>query len=328
MLVSLRVVQGIAVGGEWGGAVLIAGEHAPKGRRMFFASFAQLGSPAALIVTLFGFRLVSSMPKAAFLSWGWRIPFLASVLLLVVGLLIRLGVSESPEFEKLRAAKRVAKVPVIEVVQTAWRRVLLAIAANALGIAGFYFTSTFMIAFTTQYLGLSKALVLDCLLIVTVCQFCLLPVAARLAETVGESRFLLWTSGLSMLTPYFMFVLVDTKRTVIMTIGIATSVVIMTSFYAVIAGFVIGLFPTRVRYSGISLAYQFSGATFGGLTPLIGTVLAEQFKGHWWPLAVFYTVIAGTSFLAVWVLTRMNRTDAGYVEGDLQVAGQVATRTS
>jgi MFS family permease len=318
MLVFLRILQGIAVGGEWGGAVLIAGEHAPKGRRTFFASFAQLGSPAALIVTLLAFRAATAMPKEAFLSWGWRVPFLASVVMLVVGLLIRLGVKESPEFERLRDSQKIAEVPVIELLQTAWRRVALAIAANALGIAGFYFTSTFMIAFTTQYLGLARELVLDCLFVVAICQFCGQPIAALMAEKVGETRFLLWTAGLSMLTPYFMFALVDTKITAIMIIGIATSVVIMASFYAVMAGFVSGTFPTRVRYSGISLAYQFSGATFGGLTPLIGTVLAEQFKGHWWPLAIFYTVIAGSSFLGVLALIRMNRRETGYLEQDLE----------
>ena len=149
-----------------------------------------------------------------------------------------------------------------------------------------------------------------------------------MAEKVGEARFLLWTAGLSMLTPYFMFVLVDTKRTGIMIIGIATSVVIMASFYAVMAGFISGAFPTRVRYSGISLAYQFSGATFGGLTPLIGTVLAEQFKGHWWPLAVFYTLIAGTSFLGVWALIRMNKREVGYAEQDNELPVQVATQAN
>ena len=319
LLVSLRIVQGIAVGGEWGGAVLMAGEHAPKGRRMFFASFAQLGSPAGLIVSLLAFRAVTSMPKAAYLGWGWRLPFLASVFLLFVGLAIRLGVSESPEFEQLRSTQKTAKIPVIEVLRTAWRRVLLAIGANALGIAGFYFTSTFMIAFTTQYLGLPRAMVLNCLFIVAICQFCGQPLAALMAEKVGESRFLLWTSGLSMLTPYFMFSLVETKRGPIMIVGIATSVVIMASFYAVMAGFVSSAFPTRVRYSGISLAYQFSGATFGGMTPFIGTVLAEHFKGHWWPLGLFYTAIAGTSFVCVAGLMRMNRKYGNYGQQDIDL---------
>lgn len=325
LLVSLRVVQGIAVGGEWGGAVLMAGEHAPQGRRMFFASFAQLGSPAGLIVSLLAFRAIAFLPKAAYLGWGWRLPFLASALLVVVGLAIRLGVNESPEFERLRNTNKTVKLPVVEVLRTAWRRVLLAIGANALGIAGFYFTSTFMIAFTTQYLGLPKTIVLNCLFIVAVCQFCGQPIAALMAEKIGESRFLLWTSGLSMLTPYLMFSLVETKRTSIMTIGIATSVVVMASFYAVMAGFVSNAFPTRVRYSGISLAYQFSGATFGGMTPMIGTVLAEHFKGHWWPLAIFYTVIAGISFVCVAALISSNQKHGSFAEQDLELSSLAVT---
>ena len=153
----------------------------------------------------------------------------------------------------IRQQLKTAKVPVIEVLRTAWRRFLMAIGANALGIAGFYFTSTFMIAFTIQYLGLPRAMVLNCLFVVAICQFCGQPLAALMAEKVGDSRFLLWTSGLSMLTPYFLFSLVETKRVPIMIVGIATSVVIMASFYAVMTGFA-SIASPRVRYSGISLA--------------------------------------------------------------------------
>ncbi len=115
LLVLLRVVQGIAVGGEWGGAVLMAAEHAPKGRRTFFASFAQLGSPAGLILSLIAFRAVTSMPHEEFIAWGWRLPFLVSAVLLVVGVLIRMGVNESPEFERQKLSKRTVELPIAEV---------------------------------------------------------------------------------------------------------------------------------------------------------------------------------------------------------------------
>ncbi|MCX4165386.1 MULTISPECIES: MFS transporter [Paraburkholderia] len=299
LLVLLRVVQGIAVGGEWGGAVLMAGEHAPQGRRTFFASFAQLGSPAGLILSLIAFRAVTSMDKADFLSWGWRLPFLASSVLLVVGILIRLGVNESPEFQRVKDTSKTLKLPAAEVFRSASGLVLLCIGANTIGIAGVYFTNTFMIAYTTQYVGVARSLILDCLFAVAIIQFCVQPLAAWLAERIGGARFLKLAALCAMVSPYPMFLLVQRGSVVPMVIGIAIAVVCMASFYSVIAGFVSGVFDTRVRYSAISLSYQVCGAIAGGLTPLVGTWLAHRYTGAWWPLAVFYTCLAGISLLCI-----------------------------
>lgn len=308
LLVLLRIVQGIAVGGEWGGAVLMAGEHAPKGRRNFFASFAQLGSPAGLILSLLAFSAVTRLPEEALMSWGWRLPFLASALLLLVGLAIRLGVNESPEFlaSREQAAKSLRKeqAPVMQVLRTAWRPLLLCIGANTLGIAGVYFTNTFMIAYTTQQLEIPRSLILDCLFVVAIIQFCIQPLAAWSAEKVGATRFLCLVSVLAMASPYPMFVLVSSGQAPLMILGIALAVVCMASFYAVIAGYVSGMFETRVRYTAISLAYQVCGALAGGLTPLIGTWLAHRFIGQWWPMALFYSLIAAVSLICVLALSR------------------------
>jgi len=316
MLILLRVVQGIAVGGEWGGAVLMAGEHAPKGRRNFFASFAQLGSPAGLILSLLAFSAVTRLPEADLMNWGWRLPFLASALLLVVGLAIRLGVSESPEFLADKAlaedqrAKAVVKeqAPVLEVLKTSWRPLLLCIGANTLGIAGVYFTNTFMIAYSTQQLGLPRSLILECLFFVAIIQFCIQPVAAWIAEKIGATRFLCTMTILAMASPYPMFVLVSTAEAPLIIAGIALAVVCMASFYAVIAGYVSGMFDTRVRYTAISLAYQICGALAGGLTPLIGTWLAHEYAGQWWPMAVFYSLMAALSLVCVLALSRRHAT--------------------
>ncbi|QQZ40322.1 MHS family MFS transporter [Pseudomonas sp. SK3(2021)] len=308
LLILLRIVQGIAVGGEWGGAVLMAGEHAPKGRRNFFASFAQLGSPAGLILSLLAFSAVTRLPEEDLMSWGWRLPFLASALLLVVGLAIRLGVNESPEFlasrEQAHQAQRKEQAPVMEVLQGAWRPLLLCIGANTLGIAGVYFTNTFMIAYSTQQLGLPRSLILECLFVVAIIQFCIQPLAAWSAERLGATRFLCLVSLLAMASPYPMFVLVSSGQAPLIILGIALAVVCMASFYAVIAGYVSGMFETRVRYTAISLAYQVCGAVAGGLTPLIGTWLAHRFAGQWWPMALFYSLIATVSLLCVLALAR------------------------
>ncbi len=312
LLVLLRVVQGIAVGGEWGGAVLMAGEHSPdRNKRAFFASFAQLGSPAGLILSTVMFKIMTGMGDDVFLSWGWRVPFLFSAALLVVGFIIRLSVNESPDFLAEQEAKakqaRAERTPLLEVLTSAPGLLVLAVGANVLGIAGFYFTNTFMIAYTTQYLHFSRAVILDCLLLVSIMQFFITPLSAWIGYRIGNVRFLVITSFISLFTPYVMFTLVDKGTLTAITLGVGVAVLFMSAFYAVIAGYVSDCFPTRVRYTGISMAYQLSGAIFGGLTPLVGTILAEKFKGDWMPLAMLFTIISLLSLLSVLGLNAKRR---------------------
>ena len=316
-LVALRFIQGIAVGGEWGGAVLMASEHSPdQSKRTFLASFAQLGSPAGLILATLMFKLVTSFDDAAFLDWAWRVPFLFSALLLAIGFIIRLSVNESPDFLDEQARREKASknakataeaLPLKEVLKGAPGLLLLAIGANVLGIAGFYFTNTFMLVYTTQYLHLQRGLVLNCLLVVSVMQFFITPLAALIASKIGNHRFLVLTSALSVITPYAMFTLVDTGSLFNLTIGIGLAVLCLGAYYAVIAGYVSDSFPTRIRYTGISMAYQVSGAIFGGLTPMLGTILAEKFQGHWWPLALLFSAISLLSMLCVFKLASQRR---------------------
>ncbi|VWC95444.1 MFS transporter [Burkholderia lata] len=317
LLVLLRILQGIAVGGEWGGAVLMASEHAPAGRKTFFASFPQMGSPAGLILSLLAFRFVTSLDHESFVSWGWRLPFLASFVLLLIGMAIRLGVKESPEFERVRDTNAVAKYPVAEVLRTAWAPILLAAAATTIGSAGFFFTNTFMISYVTTYLGMSKSFILDCLFVVTVIQLLSQPVSALLAQRFGETRFLTWAAVLSMLTPYPMFLLVQTQNPVAIVAGISFSVVTLSAIYAVIAGFMTPAFPTRVRYSGISIAYQLCAMVAGGTTPLIGTMLAQQFRGQWLPLAAFFTLLSFVSLVGIVGLGRYCQRQRTAVRGTL-----------
>lgn len=304
-LIALRIVQGISVGGEWGGAVLMASEHAPAKRKVFYASFAQLGSPAGLLLALIAFRLVSSLEPEEFLSWGWRLPFLASGVLMLVGLAIRFGVEESPEFQAAKAKQEVVKYPVLEVVRDCWRQILFAALAVTIGSAGFFFTNTFMITYVTTYQGIDRATILDCLFLVTILQFLTQPLAALLAEHIGEGRFLKLIALLCMAVPYPMFVLVGTQNLMLMTLGIALAVVILSALYAVIAGYMTQAFPAHLRYSGISLAYQLICAIAGGSTPIIGTLLADRFAGQWLPLAVFFTALSTLSLIGVCGLSRL-----------------------
>jgi len=304
-LVALRIVQGISVGGEWGGAVLMASEHAPKGRKTFYASFAQLGSPAGLLLALIAFRVVTSLEPAQFADWGWRLPFLASGVLMLIGLFIRFGVDESPEFKEVAKAGATAKFPVMEVLRTCWRQILFAACAVTIGSAGFFFTNTFMITYVTQYQGIPRATILDCLFVVTVLQFLSQPLSALLAEKIGEGRFLTLAALLCIVMPYPMFLLVGSHNLVLMTLGIAMAVVTLSGLYAVIAGYMAQSFPAHLRYSGISLAYQLICAIAGGTTPIIGTLLASHYAGQWLPLALFFSLLAGLSLFGVCGLARL-----------------------
>ncbi|WP_431700319.1 MFS transporter [Pseudomonas sp. BR20] len=307
-LIFLRLLQGISVGGEWGGAVLMASEHAPKGRKVFFASFAQWGSPAGLLLALIAFRCISEMEHDVLMSWGWRIPFLMSGVLMIVGLAIRFGVPESPEFAEVKESDQTSKRPVSEVIRNSWRNILFAALAVTIGSAGFFFTNTFMITYVTQYLSISKTTILDCLFVVTVLQFLSQPCSALLAERVGEGRFLKWVASLCILVPYPMFMLVQTGNLFYMTAGIALAVVLLAALYAVIAGYMAEAFPARVRYSGISISYQLGSAVTGGTTPMLGTFLAGHFAGQWWPLAMFFSFLALMSLIGVTGLAHLRET--------------------
>jgi len=309
-LVVLRVFQGIAVGGEWGGAVLLAAEHAPKHRKTFFASFAQLGSPAGLILSLLAFRAAGLFDQATFMSWGWRLPFLASIVLLAVGMVIRLKIPETPEFEETRRLNQQSAAPISEVLRE-WRTpILLALGANTFGIAAVYFFNTFMIAYTTQYLQIPRATMLDALFWGAVVQFLVQPVAAKLAEVVRNERLFLQLSLVwAIVMPYPLFMLVDTRNFPAIVAGLGLNIVGGGASYAVIAGYLAKVFPTRVRYTAISIAYQFCGALAGGLTPVVGTMLAEHYQGAWLPLAIFASLLASVSLICVTLIWRYRSED-------------------
>jgi len=307
LLLLLRLAQGLAVGGEWGGAVLMAGEHASQARRTFAASFAQLGSPAGLILSLLAFRLLTTLDEADFVSWGWRVPFLISAVLLVVGYFIRVGVNESPDFAQVLERQERAEIPAKEVLRTAWRTVLLCMGVCTVAIGGIYFTNTFMLSYTTQTMGLPRTLILDCLFVVAIIQFLVQPLAAWLADVLGPSRVLITAAACSVLAPYPMFMLVSQGTAFSIIAGISIVLVFMAAIYSAMAGYISSAFATHVRYSGISLSYQLCGAVAGGMTPLVGTWLTYHYPGQWLPLAIFYSTLSAITLFSLWALAGHKR---------------------
>ena len=190
---------------------------------------------------------------------GWRIPFLISAVLLLVGYVIRIGVNESPEFAQVLERRERAEMPAKEVLRTAWRTVLLCMGVCTVAIGGIYFTNTFMLSYTTQTLGLNRALILDCLFVVAIIQFLVQPLAAWLADALGPARVLLTAAFCSVLAPYPMFMLVTQGTAYSIIAGIAIALVFMAAIYSAMAGYLSSAFAAPVRYSGISLSYQLCG---------------------------------------------------------------------
>jgi len=309
LLALLRAVQGVAVGGEWGGAVLMASEHAPKGRGVLYGMFAQQGSPAGSILASLMFLLFGMVSDASFLSWGWRVPFLLSAVLVVVGLVIRLKVEESPEFAAVQQRAEVVRLPVAEVLRTAWPAVLLGVGASALGIASAYFTNTFVLAWTTTDLGIDRQSMLNVLLGVSVVQFLWQPVAALIAERVGVVRLITVALAGNVVLAVPMFLAIGTRAPLLIFLAIAVTVVAGSAYYAVLAGFLANAFAPRVRYTGISLSYQLCSTLIGGTTPLIAQWLLTT-SGSIWPVAGFKIGLIVLTAVCVVGLARYGRRHA------------------
>ncbi|WP_392551873.1 MFS transporter [Orbus wheelerorum] len=313
LLVLLRIVQGIAVGGEWGGAVLMAGEHAPKGLKNFFSSFAQWGSPAGNVLALLVFSYIISLPKTElFDSSYWRLPFLVSFILLIIGLIARITLTESPVFiesnKKQQMIKQKESAPLVSVFKNALPLIMLAIGANALSFSGI-FSNTLMIGYTTLALQTEKHLILDALFWVAIVHFICQPFTAYLAERMKASYFLMISALLALLSVFLLFPIVNIGTKPSFIIGISLTVICYSGFYGVIAGYLSRIFPVRIRYTALSISYQGCAAIFGSIIPLIGGYLIYQYGTFWYPLALFYCVLALISIICIYLLSRYHYYD-------------------
>ncbi|MEV1001046.1 MFS transporter [Nonomuraea sp. NPDC050202] len=280
LLVLLRFVQGLAVGGEWGGAALMAVEHAPEGRKTFYGGFAQLGNPAGALLATGAFSLMSLFGDDALQSWGWRVPFIVSAVLVLVGLFIRLRVEESPVFEQADKTG----VPIKEVFRTSWRSVLLGIGTLPVAIGGYYILTTFLLSYATgPSVGASEQLILNGLSFASFVELVATLGIAWLGDRFGSRKvaivFLVLTAALAV--PQFAVLGSGDAVLIFALLGLmrlATS-----GTYGPMAAILAEMFPPQVRYTGISLAYQGAGAIFGGLSPLAATALVAAYGGAAWP---------------------------------------------
>lgn len=312
LLVTLRILQGIAVGGEWGGAVLMTNEHAPKGLKNFFSSFAQWGSPAGNILALLVFSYIIRSPIAELINSGyWRIPFLASSILLIIGIIARVTLTESPVFIescKKQANLKQDSIPIIEVLKKSTPLLILSIGANVLSFSGI-FSNTLMIGYTTIALGIEDKIIVDALFWIAIVHFVVQPFIAYFSEKYSATRFLICLAILAMGSVFLLFPIIQlgTKNSFI--IGISLNVICYSGFYGVIAGYLSRVFPTRIRYTGLSISYQGCAAIFGSLIPMIGAYIIYTYKAFWIPLALFYCCLALISIICIYLLNRYHYYD-------------------
>jgi MHS family shikimate/dehydroshikimate transporter-like MFS transporter len=309
LLVLLRLLQGIAVGGEWGGAVLMAVEHAPAGRRDFYGTWPQMGAPAGAVLANAAFLPFATLPEAQLLSWGWRVPFLLSIVLVGVGLFIRLAIMESPAFQHVRESDTEARIPILDVLRTFPRQVFLA-AGTYLVLASFaYICNTYMINYATAVAGIANSLILGVIVIASAAQLVALPFFGALSDRVGRRPLiLLGVLGVG-ITTFLLFPLVETGNLYLMLLGYTISFVVFFCMgYGPLAAMFSEMFGTRVRYSGASLGYQ-GGTIFGAaLAPIIATTLVET-TGTALSVSVYVAVMAAISLVCVFLITETYRTD-------------------
>ncbi len=307
LLVLLRFIQGLGVGGEWGGAVLMAVEHGKPGQRGFLASWVQAGVPIGLLLATGVFRTLSSViPEEAFLAWGWRIPFLVGILLLGVGMFIRLRILESPVFTEAKKSSTTTEMPILEVIRKYPRNVLIAMGARFAENAFFYVITAFVLTYATQQAGFTKDQVLQAVLIGSSVQFFVIPFFGWLSDRIGRRPVYLGGTIFVGLFAFPFFWLVDLKSTDALWIAVTVGLIIHSAMYGPQAAFFSELFGTRVRYSGASLGYQLASPLAGGLAPLIATALLDQSGGKPWPVAVYLIIMAVITLVAVWMAEETN----------------------
>ena len=307
LLVLLRFIQGFGVGGEWGGAVLMAVEHGHAGRRGLYASWVQAGVPAGLLLATALFNLFSLLPDDQFMRWGWRVPFLLGIALLGVGMFIRIQVFESPLFAQARDAKPPPKVPLLAVLRKYPRNILLAMGARFAENGCFYVFTVFVLTYATTKLGVDKTVILNGVLLASAVQFFVIPAFGMLSDRVGRRPvYLAGALGLALFAyPFFWMVNLGTPFAI--SLAIVIGMIIHAAMYAPQAAFFSELFGTEVRYTGASLGYQLASPFAGGLAPLISTALLQQSGGQPWPIAIYLIILSAITLVSVWLAAETHR---------------------
>jgi MHS family shikimate/dehydroshikimate transporter-like MFS transporter len=280
LLIVLRILQGIGLGGEWGGASLMVLEHAPANRRGFYGSLVQVGFPLGVAASTSAFALAALLPQADLMSWGWRLPFLFSVVLLGVGLYVRTRVPETPLFNEIKQRGDIAKTPFLDVVLRQPKTFLLAIGLKISEVSWVYIVTVFAVVYATTQLGLPKSTLLNAIIIGSLIEVFTIPLFGYLSDLVGRRPLYFTGTIFTILFAFPLFWLIDTKNAFVIgaTIAVALSFGHGTMF-GLLSTYLPELFGTKVRYTGASLGFQVAAAIGGGLAPILATSLTSSLGG-------------------------------------------------
>jgi MHS family shikimate/dehydroshikimate transporter-like MFS transporter len=306
LLIALRFLQGIGLGGEWGGAVLMVVENCPTRRRGLLGSLVQVGSPLGNLVAIGMFALVSSLPEADFMSWGWRVPFLISILLVGVGLYIRLSMEETLAFRHVQAKNEIARMPLAEIFTHHRRSFFTAVGLKVSEIAYASIASVFVISYATANLGLSRGLVLNGVFASSAVALFAIPLFGWLSDRVGRKTMFYASCAFCVLFAFPFFWLLQTREPAIVILAIVVAISFgQMVMFGVGAPWYSELFSARLRYSGASLGFQVGAALSGGLTPLIAASLLAWSGGASWPVSLYLIACAMITTTATYFAPEM-----------------------
>ncbi|MEU6861918.1 MFS transporter [Streptomyces sp. NPDC046876] len=330
LLLVLRFLQGLGLGGEWGGAVLLTAEHAPEGRRGLWASFPQVGpSVGFLLANGMTLTLSVTLTDAQFASWGWRLPFWAAGVLALGGLWLRRSVEETPQFRALTETGRRADAPLAEVVRGHWRLLLLTGGALAAAYAVFYGVTTWALAYGTEHLGMARTTMLACVLTGVGIMALWTPVAAVLGDRFGRRPLCLAGCALCAVWMFPFVGLLGTAHPLLVAVGAVGALLCIGTVLSVIGAYLPELYAPRIRCTGAAVGYNLGGVLGGALTPIVATALADG-SGPPWGVAAYLTAVAVVSLGCFALLPETNpgrargRADGAGADAEAGAAGAAA----
>jgi metabolite-proton symporter len=296
-----RVLQGIGVGGEWGGSVLLAAEWGEKKNRGFIASWPQWGAPVGLVLANGALSLMTAVSGDAFLDWGWRVPFLMSIVLVGVGFWIRVGILETPVFASMVAQGRVEKTPVLGVLKQNWREVLLTAFLRTSQQSSFYIFTTFVLTYATKNLDMARGAVLTDVMIAAMVSMISIPLWGWVSDRIGRRKLIAIGGTVMLVWPFLYFAMLDAKSALLIFVAIVLAQPIHDLQYGPQAAVIAESFPDRLRYSGSSLGYQLASITAGGPAPLIAIWLLQTFQTSQ-AIAVYLAIASVVSLVSLRLL--------------------------
>jgi MFS family permease len=317
LLVVLRIAQGISLGGEWGGSILLATEHSGRVKRAFYAAIPQLGSPVGSILSAAAFLILAqTLPLDQMAAWGWRIPFLIALPLLLVSLYLRLRIDETPVFNKLVAGRQRDRIPVLTMFRQRSAALLVSVGAALLGIGSYWLMNTYTMSYGASALGFTYNELLTAATIGALLQLVTIPLFGAWAARIGSAKVVAWGALGTLLIAFPMYLLLQSATFGVLVAMMVIGGILPTMSWAALGGLMNDLFPDRFRYSALSFAYAIA-ATITGFVPLVTASLGAATDQAWWHPGLVLAVLSAVTLVASVIAARMPHAPESSVDPEL-----------